>query len=322
MSGLHLVLQLDVGQFSHPGRKRSNNEDWLGAFRPEDPDRLSKKGNLFLVADGMGGHQSGEMASRRAVDHVIRAYVDDPTADVGTSLPRAIESANTALYAGAADRAIGRRWGTTLVAAVVQRDNLWIANVGDSRAYLLRNGKLRQLSRDHSWASSVKDAALVGDWIGRHVVTRALGLKPDVEVDLFPPVRLHVGDRVLLCSDGLTTPLSDGEIQDVTARYPPQKAAAALVGAANDRGGPDNVSVIVIRVAGQSATPGWQAPKGFLEVLTQPETWQRAAVGFQQAFPGGDRGLRSPVFIAIVLLIVLALIGLGFVLGLVLFSPT
>ena len=77
-------MKLEIGQFSHPGRKRSNNEDWLGAFHPEDPERLAKKGSLFLVADGMGGHRSGEMASRTAVDHVIRAYVDDPNTDVTT----------------------------------------------------------------------------------------------------------------------------------------------------------------------------------------------------------------------------------------------
>jgi serine/threonine protein phosphatase PrpC len=317
-------MRLEVGQFSHPGRRRSNNEDWLGAFQPEDPERLSKKGSLFLVADGMGGHQGGEMASRRAVDHVIRAYVDDPATDVTTSLRRAIELANAALYAGAADKGGQQGWGTTLVAAVVRDGRLWIANVGDSRAYLLSNGKLSQLSRDHSLVSSMEDAALAGEWIGRHIITRALGRKPEIEVDLFPPMRLLVGDRVLLCSDGLTTPLSDVQIGDIAARYPSQKAAEMLVAAANDRGGPDNVSVILIRVASQSAAMSWLAPVSLLATLTQPETWQRMAADMaavlRQALPGGDRGVRSPVFIAIALLIVLALIALGFVLGLAFFS--
>ncbi len=316
MAGLRPVrsVQLDVGQFSHPGRKRSNNEDWLGTFQPEDPERLASKGSLFLVADGMGGHQSGEMASRRAVDHVIRTYLDDPNEDVITSLERAIESANSVLYAEGGDTERGRRWGTTLVAAVVRHDRLWIANVGDSRAYLLRSGKLHQLSRDHTLASSIEDGALAGEWIGRHIITRALGRKPDVEVDLFPPVKLRVGDRVLLCSDGLTTPLSDEEIQDIATHYPSQKAVEALVQATNDRGGPDNVSVILIHATGQSTAGGWQSPKDLWATLTQPQTWQ-------QILSGGDQELRSQVFIAIVLLIILALIGLGFVLGLVLFSP-
>jgi serine/threonine protein phosphatase PrpC len=314
-------MQLEVGQFSHPGRKRSNNEDWLGTFHPEDPERLAKKGSLFLVADGMGGHQSGEMASRRAVDHVIRTYVDDPDPDVTSGLQRAIESANAALHATAADTGQGRRWGTTLVAAVVRQDRLWIANVGDSRAYLLRGGKLRQLSRDHSWASAMDDAALGGEWIGRHVITRALGTKPDVEVDVFSPVRLQAGDRILLCTDGLTTPLSDEQILDIAARYPPQDTAEALVRTANDQGGPDNVSVILIQAGDRRAASDRQAAKNLLDRLTQSEAWHSAVVGLEQTFSGGDRGFRSPVFVGVVVLIVLALIALGFVLGLVFFSP-
>lgn len=315
------AMQLEVGQFSHPGRKRKNNEDWLGTFHPEDPERLAKKGSLFLVADGMGGHRSGEMASRSAVDHVIRSYVDDPKTDVMASLPQAIESANATLYAGAKERGKGKGWGTTLVAAVVRGDGLWIANVGDSRAYLLRRGKLRQLSRDHSWASAMEDAELGGEWIGRHIITRALGTKPEVKVDVFPPVQLQAGDRVLLCTDGLTTPLSDEQILDIASQYSAQNAAEALVSAANDQGGPDNVSVIVIQVAGTTTGQDRQASKELFADSTQSGAWQRAALGFLEALTGGERGFRSPIFIGVVLLIILALIALGFALGLVFFSP-
>jgi serine/threonine protein phosphatase PrpC len=317
------VLQLSVGQFSHPGRKRSNNEDWLGKFQPDDAERLSQKGSLFLVADGMGGHRSGELASRRAVDQVIRNYVDDPVSDVGASLRRAIELANAALYAEAQrrDRDPSRRGpGTTLVAAVVRSGELWIANVGDSRAYLLRNGKLRQLSRDHVlYPAGEEDGAPAGKWIGRHVITRALGRKPNVEVDIFPPLELRDGDRVLLCSDGLTTPLSDEEIRDIGSRYPPPKAAEALVQAANERGGPDNVSVIVLGIASQKTTPGRDGPQNTLEALTSPDAWRSTLETIRQFISDGDQGFRSPVFLAVVLLVILVLIGLGFVLGLILF---
>ena len=285
------MLRLDIGQFSHAGRKRSHNEDWLGAFQPEDPARLAHKGRLFLVADGMGGHRGGELASRRAVDRAIRAYVDDPDADPGQSLRRAITEANAALHAQTAGEEGRERWGTTLVAAVVRGDELWIANVGDSRAYLLRDGQLRQLSRDHSLAAEIGVSA-GENWIGRHVITRALGRKPEVEVDVFAPLRLRVGDRILLCSDGLTTPLSDDEIGAIAGRGAPQAAAEALVQAANERGGPDNISVILIAVTGRE--------KGASSLLT-------------------GKGLRWPILLAMALLFALAVVGLGFVLGLLIF---
>ena len=300
-----MMLQLDIGQFSHAGRKRAHNEDWLGAFQPEDPDRLARKGRLFLVADGMGGHRGGELASRRAVDRVIRAYVDDPDADPGQSLRRAITEANALLHSQTADEEGRERWGTTLVAAVVRGDKLWIANVGDSRAYLLRNGQLRQLSRDHSLAAEIGVSA-GENWIGRHVITRALGLKPEVEVDVFAPLRLRVGDRILLCSDGLTTPLSDDEIRAIAGRGAPQAAAEALIQAANERGGPDNVSVILIAVTGRE--------RGAPRSLLHPATWQAQAADLLTG-----KGLRWPILLAIVLLLVLAVVGLGFILGLLIF---
>jgi serine/threonine protein phosphatase PrpC len=314
------VLELSVGQFSHPGRQRPNNEDWLGKFQPDDAQRLDRKGSLFLVADGMGGHQSGELASRRAVDQVIRAYVDDQGTDVGASLRQAIESANAALCAGAQDgneQAAGRQggprrdWGTTLVAAVVRHDELWIANVGDSRAYLLRDGTLRQLSRDHVLFPE-GDGAPAGAWIGRHTITRALGRRPDVEVDLFPPLKLRSGDRLLLCSDGLTTPLADEEIRDIAGRYPAQRTAEALVQAANEQGGPDNISVILIDISSRERVSAWHTCKDVLVTFASPGIWQRM-------IPRGEQGFRSPVFIAIILLAALVLIGLGFFLGLIIF---
>jgi serine/threonine protein phosphatase PrpC len=256
------------------------------------------------------------------VDHVIRTYVDDPNSDVTTSLARAIKSANAVLFASPPDVKSGRRWGTTLVAAVVRQDKLWIANVGDSRAYLLRRGKLRQLSRDHSWASALEDANLGEGWVGRHVITRALGSKLDVEVDVFPPLHLQAGDRVLLCTDGLTSPLSDEQILNIASRLPPQGAAEAMIKAANEQGGPDNVSVILIQ-AGDQSVVGSKAPsEGLLARLIEPGAWQKAAIDLQEALAGRDPGMRSPIFVGVVVLIVLALIGLGFVLGLVFFSPS
>ncbi len=320
MAGLYPVLQLDVGQFSDRGCRRPNNEDWLGTFRPDDARRLAIKGSLFLVADGMGGHQSGELASRRAVDQVIRNYLNDPADEVATSLRRSIEAANATLYAEATGRGAIGHWGTTLVAAVVWNDELWIANVGDSRAYLLRAGKLRQLSRDHSWAAEVAGAGPAGEGIGHHLVSRALGIKPRVEVDVYPPVKLQTGDRILLCSDGLTTTLSGEEIRDIATCYLPQTAAEALVKAANERGGMDNISAILIQVTGKRMVWDWQTPRHLRKTPSQPRVWQQVAVDLQHILPGGEQGWRLLLFAVTALLIALALISLGLALGLVIFA--
>jgi serine/threonine protein phosphatase PrpC len=303
MNHLRSELYLEVGQSSHTGHRRSNNEDWLGTFQPDDAARLARRGRLFLVADGMGGHRSGELASRRAVDHVIRGYLADQAPEVETSLRRAIEEANTSLYASAVGAEGQSRWGTTLVAAVVRGGALWIASVGDSRAYLLRNGELRQLTRDHSLFPAT------GQRSGRHFITRALGTRRKVEVDLFPPLALQQGDRVLLCTDGLSVPVPDEEIARVAAELPPQAAAEALVQAANDRGGPDNVSVILVAVSETRSAPG-------LAAWLRPEAWPNVVgylLGIQIA------GRSTMWLFVIVLLLVLVLVGLGFGLGLALF---
>lgn len=305
MPPLHPALQLDVGQFSHPGRKRPKNEDWLGAFQPDDADRLARKGQLFLVADGMGGHQSGEQASRHAVDWVIRAYVDHPASDVETGLRSAIESANHNLYQKAPGGAADSRWGTTLVAAIVRGDQLWLANVGDSRAYLLRGGSLQQLTRDHSLP-------------GQHLITRALGTRADVDVDLFPPITMQRGDRLILCTDGLIRPVADAEIRAIARRGTAQEAAEALVRAANERGGPDNVSVIVLHVAGMPAAD-WRTPGELLAALVRPETWRQLLEALPRLLVGDRQAWQSPVILVMLALVVLALLGFGCLLGLILF---
>jgi serine/threonine protein phosphatase PrpC len=306
--------KLEIGQFSDPGRRRQNNEDWLGTFQPPDPARGQRKGSLFLVADGMGGHQSGELASRYAVDRIIRHYMRDPSTDVASSLREAIETANATLHAREATSENGGKWGTTVVAAVVRDSRLWIANVGDSRACLIRDGQLRQLSRDHDLASElgVNPSAR---WIGRHMVTRALGQKPEVDVDVFPPLGLRTGDRILLCTDGLTNPLSGKEIGEIATALPPQAAAVALVKAANERGGPDNVSVILIRVDGLDR----HAVVELVASLARRETWQRAAKGLKQLAAGKELDWRSPAFLGVLLLSALVLALAGFALGWVLF---
>ncbi len=243
------MLQLKVGQHTHRGHKRKQNEDSLSVWLPTTPLLWKKKGALLVMADGMGGHQHGKRASQEAVDGVVQRYLAATTPAVANNLRQAIEEVNSTIHALTADVPARERMGCTLVAAVLRRRELWVANVGDSRAYLWRNGHLRQISRDHSLVAG-DNAPLPGTGRGkpgRNVITRALGIKPTVKVDLFfEPLQQY--DIVLLCTDGLSSQVDEADTGHTLAHYPPAEAARRLVELANARGGSDNVSVIVAGV--------------------------------------------------------------------------
>lgn len=256
------------------GRVRDGNED---AYLV-DPET-----DLLAVADGMGGHQAGEVASATAVE-ALQAGVRE-----GRSVGDAVGEANAAVYARASADSELRGMGTTLTAAVLDDDTLLIGHVGDSRAYLLRDGELRQLTDDHSVVAELVAAGELTEAEAevdprRAMITRALGIDPTVTVDVLR-VRVAFGDRILLCSDGLTTMVNDDAIAAVLRDEPDcDRAAAALVDAANAAGGADNITVIVADVVpddGRSATttderlgedprdaPGDEAPE-------RPRRWWR-----------------------------------------------
>lgn len=239
---------------SDAGRVREPNEDCVGTpRRMGTPDHLLlARGTLLAVADGMGGHAAGEVASQHAVEVLYSTYYTDPSPGLADSLRRAVERANAEIYALGSGGVETLGLGTTMVAALLIQDDLIVANVGDSRAYLVRRGRARQVSRDHSWVAESLRAGLIDEQQARehtlrNVITRCLGEKPTVEVDLFQE-RLLPGDAVVLCSDGLTNKVDEGTIAEVVERHPPAKAAATLVGLANDLGGHDNISVLLARV--------------------------------------------------------------------------
>jgi len=247
-------LVLAVGQRTDPGRVRDHNEDNLAVVPPEGvpADALRRKGHLFLVADGMGGHAAGATASGIAVQEVMRAYYEDDSDDLRASLERAFRLANVAIFDRSRDSLTYAGMGTTLVVIVCQDSRMLIANVGDSRAYLIRDGGIRQLTQDHSWvAEAVRQGTLSAEQARYHprrnVITRSLGNRPDVEVD-FSEEGLLAGDTLVLCSDGLSGQVYDEEIRDVVLALEPQEAAEHLVSLANERGGPDNITVVIVRV--------------------------------------------------------------------------
>jgi PPM family protein phosphatase len=236
----------DTAGFTDPGRKRRRNED---SYVIEPP--------LFAVADGMGGAQAGEVASRLAAA-AFREFHDADDLDPEERLVAIIQEANRRIYERAADDSEVSGMGTTITAALVGGTGLAIGHVGDSRAYRLRAGRFEQLTDDHSLvADLVRSGRLTPEEADVHpqrsVITRALGTDAQVDVDTFT-VPAENGDLFLLCSDGLTTMVGDEEIRDLVTRAKDlDQAGKGLVKAANRAGGEDNVTVVLFRVSDSAA---------------------------------------------------------------------
>lgn len=234
------------------GRRRESNEDDL---------LIERDLGLYAVADGMGGHAAGEIASRLAIETLSEMLRADGGArarasaeDGGTWLREAMVEANRRIHESIRLHEERRGMGTTVVALLQLGGEAVIGHVGDSRVYLLRGDELHRMTSDHSWVNEqVKLGLMSDDTAQRHpmrnIVTRALGSRPDVAVDL-AAAEIRSGDIFVLCSDGLNTMLSDDEIraQLLAHRDDPEAACRELVRAANQRGGEDNVTVIVVRV--------------------------------------------------------------------------
>lgn len=225
---------------SDVGLRREINQDSYGA---ED----IPFGCLLIVCDGMGGHAAGEVASRIGVDSIMHEVVDLSADDPEQALRQSFIIANERIYAE------GRgTMGTTGVAAILGHNRAYVANVGDSRAYLVRDGQIVQISRDHSLVSDQVAAGLLTPEQARtsnvrNIITRALGHQVEVDVDTFR-IPLRSGDTVLLSSDGLHGLIEDKEIAEIASILPPEEAARRLVDQANARGGVDNITVIIAQV--------------------------------------------------------------------------
>ena len=224
----------------------------VGCVREHNEDSLAVAPPLYVVCDGMGGHAAGEVASEIAVDVICDRAPAHPDA---SALGQAVEEANLAIIR-AAREGVGRAgMGCTCTAAMLEKDKLVIAQVGDSRAYLLHKGQMQQLTRDHSLVADLIEAGQITEAEARvhpqrSVITRALGSDPRTQPDLFE-LTVEAGDRLLLCSDGLSTMLEDDQIAKILASHSePQRCAAQLVNEAVGRGGYDNVTVIVVDVTG------------------------------------------------------------------------
>ena len=245
------ALKLNVAQRTDVGRTRQHNEDNVAYIVPKDEQLLATKGALFIVADGMGGHAAGEVASEIAVDTVCTLYYENPEPDVVENLRADIEYANAVIYEHATEDASHSGMGTTCVVAVLRGTTAYVANVGDSRAYHLHHNQIRQITQDHSWvAEQVRLGNLSPEQARvhamRNVITRSLGPYPDVDVDVFV-VPVEQGDALILCSDGLSGLVSDLDLLRIVQNFDPQESVYHLVEKANAHGGIDNISAIVVR---------------------------------------------------------------------------
>lgn len=234
-----------VGAATDVGRVRTENEDAYG-HRSVDGDRL------FVVADGMGGHTRGQEASTTAVEVVQNAYAAAGDAPVMDRLREALHRANRRVYALAQEGEGPGSMGTTVTALVLARGRSYIAHVGDSRAYHLTDEACRQLTQDHTMAASMhREGLITEEEVRTHprrgTLTRAIGTEPTVQVDVIDLGPIAAGDRFLLCTDGLAD-LPPSIVTDLVRGHPPQDACEQLVQQANDRGGYDNATALVVHV--------------------------------------------------------------------------
>jgi serine/threonine protein phosphatase PrpC len=225
---------------------RSSALSDIGLHRKTNEDAFVVAPPLFAVCDGMGGALAGEVASGIAAD-TLAAGVGD-----GLTLLEAAEAANAAVYARARESEAHSGMGTTLTAVVLEGDTGHFAHIGDSRAYLLRDGELRQVSEDHSLVGEmVRDGRLTEEEAAVHphrsILSRALGTEPSARIDEFE-IDLRLGDVLLLCSDGLSGPVPVAAIQKALVRDEPSDAAAKLIAEARKHGGPDNITAVVLKL--------------------------------------------------------------------------
>ena len=258
---------LQYAALSDIGLRRANNQDSFAVALATDDSDVGRRGHLFMVADGMGAHAAGELASKIACDfvpHTYRKMLDRAPSD---ALRHAVVAANANIHERGQANAEFQGMGTTCTVLVFVGGSAIVAHVGDSRAYRLRRETLEQLTFDHSlvWemmAIGQMPRGEVAGFIPKNIITRSLGPHADVQVDMEGAFALEPGDTFLLCSDGLSGQLKDEEIGAVLSTLAPVEAARALVDMSNLRGGPDNVTAIVVRVLSVPSADGEPSPAG------------------------------------------------------------
>ncbi len=251
-------FNIQTGRFaaggSRQGPKHPENEDSFRLSEPEGALLRASHGNLYVVADGVGGHSKGEVASAIAVEIVEQAYFAAQTGSPVTDLIEAVGQANSRVHESAAlQPGEGLGMATTVVAAAVLDDQIIVANVGDSRAYVVGDGQIRQLSHDHSWVQDQLDSGKLTPEEARHnprrnIITRALGLDHRVEAEVKTETDTGGKTRLVLCSDGVHGVVDDDELAGMIEGLEPQAAVERVLALVEERGGRDDATLVVVEV--------------------------------------------------------------------------
>ena len=245
---------LEVASLSDIGMRRATNQDNMSVALASSIEHWQKKGHLFIVADGMGAHAAGELASKLAIDHIPHLYARFDEDSNGESLRKAMSGANGEIHRRGQLNEEFRNMGTTCSSLLLLPGAAIVGHIGDSRVYRMSNNRLEQLTFDHSLVWEMKAAGQLtaeeeaANKVPKNVITRSLGPYPECKVDLEGPFPLRPGDTFLLCSDGLTGVINDDEMGSIMANMSPNEAARVMVDLANLRGGPDNITVVIVKV--------------------------------------------------------------------------
>lgn len=252
--GMRIRPGIETASLSDVGCQRENNEDALSYWEPQSDDEFARKGRLALVADGMGGYEGGQEASRLAVETILEVYDRDGASDPREALLKGFQLAHERIrqYAEAHPEFLGM--GTTCTAVALNDFRLYFVHVGDSRLYLLRGEAISRLTRDHSYVGRLVESGVLSSDEAehhpqRHILTAALGAGGEIVADSpSTPMTLESGDVLVLCTDGLWGQVEEPEILEIVKGHDLTAACAELVKIARQRGGPDNITVQILRL--------------------------------------------------------------------------
>jgi protein phosphatase len=245
---------IEIASLTDVGCQRENNEDSYGYWESDDDAVFVRLGRLAIVADGMGGHEGGQIASHIAVDAIQQTYSAAREVEPQKALVAAFQEAHNRIQQRGKEDPDLQGMGTTCTACVIVGEKLYYAHVGDSRLYLLRNGNLRVLSRDHSLVARLVETGVLRQEDAenhpqKHVLTAALGVADEIEPDVpEQPLALEKRDMLLICTDGLWGQMTEGELTDILRSQSPSNACKSLAKLAKEHGGPDNLTLQIVRV--------------------------------------------------------------------------
>ena len=246
-------MELTYAELSSPGPARENNEDFVGFWQPETLEEKRSRGAVAVLADGVGGMHRGEVASRLSVETALKTFREAPEDQSPQQLlTQMFNAANVAVYDKGMEDHGKSRMATTLSIVILRNDEIIVGNVGDSRVYLVRKAEIKQLSTDHTYVGMQQKFGLITEQDAktsekRSVLTRSVGNEPVVRLDV-ESTTVFIGDRVVLCSDGLYAHVADSEIADMVSRFSPAQACRQLIALAEQRGTDDNLSVQVLQI--------------------------------------------------------------------------